>query len=79
MPFYSFDPQDEGEDWEAELLEEGLTHRPNPANKVSQHILPCPYERARPAAKEENDGSTNCVYMFHYFVIVFEDNMLKMK
>lgn len=33
MPFYSFDPQDEGEDWEAELLEEGLTHRPNPANK----------------------------------------------
>lgn len=33
MPFYSFDPQDEGEDWEAELLEEGLTHRPNPASK----------------------------------------------
>lgn len=44
MPFYSFDPQDEGEDWEAELLEEGLTHRPNPANKVgSSSFTSFPY------------------------------------
>lgn len=40
MPFYSFDPQDEGEDWEAELLEEGLTHRPNPANKNQEFHEP---------------------------------------
>lgn len=28
MPLYSFDPAEEGEDWEAELLEEGTDHQP---------------------------------------------------
>ncbi|XP_015910691.2 small integral membrane protein 29 [Parasteatoda tepidariorum] len=27
MPLYSFDPAEEGEDWEAELLEEGTDHQ----------------------------------------------------
>ncbi|KAG8195008.1 hypothetical protein JTE90_008180 [Oedothorax gibbosus] len=27
MPLYSFDPAEDGEDWEAELLEEGLDHQ----------------------------------------------------
>ncbi|KAG1682341.1 hypothetical protein GQR58_011098 [Nymphon striatum] len=27
MPLYNFDPAEEGEDWESELLEEGLDHR----------------------------------------------------
>ncbi|XP_076313215.1 uncharacterized protein LOC143226309 [Tachypleus tridentatus] len=27
MPLYSFDPTEEGEDWETELIEEGLDHR----------------------------------------------------
>lgn len=26
MPLYNFDPTEEGEDWEAELLEEGVDH-----------------------------------------------------
>jgi hypothetical protein len=27
MPLYNFDPTEEGEDWEVELLEEGTDHR----------------------------------------------------
>lgn len=27
MPLYSFDPAEDGEDWEAELLEEGTDHQ----------------------------------------------------
>lgn len=27
MPLYNFDPAEEGEDWETELLEEGMDHR----------------------------------------------------
>nr|CAD7580086.1 unnamed protein product [Timema californicum] len=26
MPLYNFDPTEEGEDWEAELLDEGMDH-----------------------------------------------------
>lgn len=44
MPFYSFDPTEEdGEDWEAELLEEGLVHGPRAAtagNKNHPHEPP---------------------------------------
>lgn len=27
MPLYNFDPAEEGEDWESELLEDGMDHR----------------------------------------------------
>lgn len=27
MPLYNFDPTEEGEDWEVELLEEGIDHQ----------------------------------------------------
>jgi hypothetical protein len=26
MPLYTFDPTEEGEDWEVELIEEGMDH-----------------------------------------------------
>lgn len=38
MPLYSFDPAEEGEDWEAELLEEGTDHQPK--GKV-RNVLVC--------------------------------------
>lgn len=33
MPLYNFDPAEEGEDWETELLEEGMDHRVGPRVK----------------------------------------------
>lgn len=38
MPLYNFDPAEEGEDWETELLEEGMDHRIG-RNKVKNQGL----------------------------------------
>ncbi|XP_046400223.1 uncharacterized protein C3orf18 homolog isoform X1 [Ischnura elegans] len=35
MPLYTFDPADEGEDWEAELLEEGPTGIPGAGSQLT--------------------------------------------